>query len=241
MKKEYIDNPCIDDFIDAINNEGGILCESAENNDTIQITRVYYTYPFKDNAVCMDTLKNGMVGNIHIPASNVRLYRKTYEDGDYVLQQSGDIIICAGTENKHYLFHAALSKDGKLIFPDSEYYMYGSVMSDDRLCTEEEKMKINGELMKEGKIFDPVSGKIEYSMFKYDPSLFAKFTKKYEKYLAAKGDSPIPKLDIQIITVNKKTGSVEIPSCLTPEEINHVIVRCADMLKAKAESIPMFP
>ena len=111
---------------------------------------------------------------------DVRLYRRTFEDGDYVHQQCGDLLICAGIENGKYLFHAALTTDGVLDFPDSELYKWGSVMPGDRLCTDEEMGKLNVELLKAGKFFDQVNKVLVDSICKHNTALFKKLLKEYD-------------------------------------------------------------
>lgn len=242
MKKEYIDKPDVTDFIKAMNNEENLHCETLSGTSCI-ISKTHCAPGIPGSAmVSIDYIINDNPKQYSAMTDKFRLYRRIFENGDYVRQQSGVLLICAGvTDNGKYLFHAALSKDGELQFPD-EFYTYGKVMYDDRLCTAEEEMVLNGTLMKEDKIFDPITQKINNSVFKRDKEHFLEFWKRFNPFKNKEDLKHINDVNLpHVITISEKTGEVVIPSSLTPEHLKNVIVKCADVLKVKTESVPMFP
>ena len=240
MKKEYIKSTGVVDFLNAMNHKDDTLCETKEGKACV-INKIHCE-PCMPGAVTARidyTEIESKTTQYNSLPENIRLYKRIFENGDYIRQQDGDIIICAGTQDSRYLFHAALANNGKLEYPDCEFYRYGDILPGDRICTEEEEMKINGALMKEGKIFDRTSKTIENSIFKKDTYHLAKFINEYKELQAEKGHSDIPaslQMDLHIITVSRSTGNVNIPSSLTSEMLNHVLVRCADILRARAEA-----
>lgn len=184
MVKDYIKSPDFFAFVDAMNFSNDICCEMNTGEpctidevvvSRANVTREPYTYI---KVSCVELGKECVSMN----TGDIRLYRRTFEDGDYIHQQCGDLLICAGIQNGRYLFYAALTADGVLDFPDSEFYEWGSVMPGDRLCTDEEMNKLNGKLMKAGKIFDPVHKALCDSAFKHNTSLFKKFLKEYDSH-----------------------------------------------------------
>lgn len=188
MKKELIESSELSVYMDAMNGKGGIVCElkhpNPECNEPCRIDEIKCK-PGVFNAVdvYIDVTvleKNEKVRDCR--PERILLYRREFEDGDYVRQQCGDIIICAGVGLDQYLFHAAMDENGDIHYPDINFYHYGIFMPGDRLCTDKEMMEINGRLMKAGKIFDPVERKLVDSVFKQNPALFEKFKKDWERY-----------------------------------------------------------
>lgn len=190
MKKELIESKELSTYMDAMNGRNGIVCElrhpNPEHNEPCRIDEIRCKPGVFVGAVdaYIDVTvleKNEKVCDCR--PERILLYRREFEDGDYVMQACGDIVICAGVQNGKYLFHAALyNETGAIEYPDGDAYLYDSVMHGDRLCTEEEMMRINGALQKEGKFFDPVERKLVDSVFKKNPALFEKFKKDWERY-----------------------------------------------------------
>lgn len=182
MKKEPIETRELEPYIDALNGRDGVVSEY--DGKPCRIKSIRLTEGLKmaatvETRINIETEDGVDVGDL--TPDDVRLYRREFEDGDYVRQADGSIVICAGLENGKYLFHAALDEFGDVDLP-GEFYTYGSVMPADRLCTEQEMMKLNGAMMKQGKIFDIVQKKVVDSVFKQNPELWEQFLRKYEEY-----------------------------------------------------------
>lgn len=182
MKKEYLDTREVMDFMRAMNGEAGLCVELDDSRCFITAINLTKSIPGKVQARLDLCTESGESINGILP-DDVKLYRPTFEDGDYVRQQDGSIIICAGIENGKYLYHAALDPDGNLCTA-GEFYKYGSVMSGDRLATDQESMRLNGDLMRIGKVFDPITLTLEDSVFKKNPALFEQISAEAERIRA---------------------------------------------------------
>lgn len=189
MKKELIESKELSVYMDAMNGKNGIVCELKHpnplHNEPCRIDEIR-SKPGKisgavDAYIDVTVLeKNEKVRDCR--PESILLYNREFEDGDYVMQACGDIVICAGMQNGKYILHAAMDRNGYILYPDSNFHLYGFIMPGDRLCTDKEMMKINGALEKEGKFFDPVEGKLVDSVFKKNHGLFEKFKKDWERY-----------------------------------------------------------
>lgn len=183
MKKEYLDTREVMDFMRAMNGEAGLCVELDDSRCFITAINLTKSIPGKVQARLDLRTESGESINGILP-DDVKLYRRTFEDGDYIRQQDGSIIICAGIENGKYLYHAALDPDGNLCTA-GEFYKYGSVMLGDRLATDQESMRLNGALMRVGKVFDPFTLTLEDSVFKKNPALFEQFCAESERIRAS--------------------------------------------------------
>lgn len=164
MKKEIIETTKLEDYIEAMNKKDGLRCE-LEDGTQCTIDRIILT-----NGTCsavqarIDVLntKGTRIGGL-LP-TRVKIYRYTFENGDYVHTDDGSIFIYAGKTKIDVLFHAGTNSRGMLIvrdYTDPDYNnLWDSVAHCDRLCTDEEKTILDQALMKEGKIFDPAQKKV---------------------------------------------------------------------------------
>lgn len=229
MKKEYLETNDVNIFFEAMNQDKGIHCETESGNEC-RIDKLHCEPGVKGKCIvkvrisCTQCENQEKLNNL--PPAKFRLYRRIFENGDYVYQQGGYILICAGVEREHYAVHAVLDKDGELQEPEGEQ-KYWDMMYDDRLCTEEEKKRIDDALFNRRKVFDASRNKI------LDGIVLEK-----EKINWAHLQETTPqilKFGLQFVTINKETGEVDIPSSLSSEQINHVLVKCADILRARAK------
>lgn len=182
MKKEYLDTREVMDFMRAMNGEAGLCVELDESRCFITAIDLTQSIPGHVQASLDLRTESGEIINGILP-DDVKLYRLTFEDGDYIRQQDGSIIICAGIENEKYLYHAALDPDGNLCTA-GEFYKYGSVMPGDRLATDQESMRLNGAMMRVGKVFDPITHTLTDSVFKKNPALVEQLSAEAERIRA---------------------------------------------------------
>lgn len=193
MKKEYLDTREVMDFMRAMNGEAGLCVELDDSRCFITAINLTKSIPGKVQARLDLCTESGESINGILP-DDVKLYRLTFEDGDYVRQQDGSIIICAGIENGKYLYHAALDPDGNLCTA-GEFYKYGSVMPGDRLATDQESMRLNGALMHIGKVFDPITRTLEDSVFKKNPAIVEQLSAEAERIRASIAPSDMRSFD----------------------------------------------
>lgn len=238
MKKTPVETRELITFIKAMNGEEGLICE-LKSGQHCRIVEMQLT-PGSSLAqlVCVKAIiKTEDDALTAYQPEQLRLYRREFEDGDYVHQQCGDIVICAGVQRNKYLFHAALDDIGELEYPDSEFYLYGSVLQADRLCTDEEIKRMDAALQKVGKRFDPVKHKLVDCAVTTERGLFGKFMEACDNWKRVGNTVPQFKgciLGGPIISQRGKlTSRDEIQECITTYEsrILELTTMCNEIYK----------
>lgn len=194
------------DWLTADTLEGNEVPDIVEEISEMQQLPIYIGQTFKEDC---DIYAEYGWGNDALPyfkvSNSTDGFTQFFKDGDYVKTAGGNIIIFGSMPDNDYYCHAWLTNKDELIIRDytSERPLAHIPRPGDRLCTEEEMMRINGELMKAGKIFDPVQKKV------VDSEALSPSVVRFMGYLL---DSPI------ISQRGNLTTKDEIQECITAYE-----------------------
>ena len=190
MKKKYIESRDAGVYFQAMNHEYGILCELKTSGEPCDIEEMRLRPGGKSDVQCFMTLFTKNTGKTlrERRPEDVRLYRQEFENGDYVRKQDGKLCIYYKEACGSHLWHTVYEEDSDNLIVWYELDTKSGVMPGDRLCTEEEKTKLNVALLKHGYSFDPEQKEIVKGVYAYkslcseNKEFFKKFMKGYENF-----------------------------------------------------------